>query len=152
MTNQMQDEEILHHERVFDSVFTYDAGLIRSKFLIGLRDQQKILGIKCPECNTVYVPARTICNKCFVNMSEMVEVSSEGTLVTFSEMNMNQSYYPAAAPFMYAIVKLDGADTGLVHMLGEADPAKVKIGMRVKAVFNENRTGHIKDIKYFKPA
>jgi uncharacterized protein len=145
-------EEILHHERVFNTVFTYDAGRIRSKFLIGLRDKQKILGIKCPQCHTVYVPARTTCDKCFVNMDEFVEVASEGTLTTFTAVNVKQDYYPSQEPFMYGIIKLDGADTGLVHLLGEVDPAKVKIGMRMKAVFNDKRTGHIKDIKYFKPA
>ncbi len=150
MTNQPK-EEILHHGRVFDTVFTYDAGAIRSKFLIGLRDQQKVMGIKCPNCGTVYVPARTTCDKCFVNMSDFVEVSNEGTLTTFSVINTAQDYYPAKTPFVYGIVKLDGADTGLVHLIGEVDPEKVKTGMRVKAVFNENRTAHINDIKYFKP-
>jgi uncharacterized OB-fold protein len=151
MTNQPK-EEILHHERVFDTVFTYDAGTIRSKFLIGLRDNQKIMGIKCPQCHKVYVPARTTCDTCFINMTEFVEVSNEGTLTTFSVVNASQPHYPAKSPFIYGIVKLDGADTGLVHLIGEVDPGKVKTGMRVKAVYNEKRSGHIKDIKYFKPA
>jgi uncharacterized OB-fold protein len=49
------------------------------------------------------------------------------------------------------VIKLDGADTGLTHIIGEADPSEVKIGMRVEAVLKENREGNILDIKYFKP-
>jgi uncharacterized OB-fold protein len=55
-------------------------------------------------------------------------------------------------PVAYGIIKLDGADTGFVHMLGEVDLDKIKIGMRVKAVFREDeRKGNILDINYFKP-
>ncbi len=39
----------------------------------------------------------------------------------------------------------------MVHLIGEVNPEKVKIGMRVKAAFKEERIGSILDIKYFKP-
>jgi uncharacterized OB-fold protein len=35
--------------------------------------------------------------------------------------------------------------------LGEIDFRKIRIGMRVKAVFHEGRKGDIRDIKYFRP-
>ena len=46
---------------------------------------------------------------------------------------------------------MDGADTGLVHLIGGVEPDKVKIGMRVQAVLEKERDGHITDIKHFKP-
>ena len=56
-----------------------------------------------------------------------------------------------ATPFIYGIILLDGADTGLTHFLGEVDPEDMRIGMRVEAVFQEEREGSILDIKYFRP-
>jgi uncharacterized OB-fold protein len=58
-----------------------------------------------------------------------------------------------STPIVYGIVQLDGADTGFVHMLGEVDPEKLKVGTMVKAVFKskKERQGSILDIKYFKP-
>lgn len=50
-----------------------------------------------------------------------------------------------------ALIHLDGADTALVHFIGEAAPDALHIGMRVVAVFAESRSGHILDIAYFKP-
>ena len=47
--------------------------------------------------------------------------------------------------------QLDGADAGLVHFINEIKPEDVKIGMRVEALFKEDRIGSILDIKYFKP-
>jgi hypothetical protein len=58
---------------------------------------------------------------------------------------------PVEPPIIYGIIQLDGADTGLLHMLGEVDLEQLKIGMRLQAVFQEKRVGSILDIKYFKP-
>lgn len=131
--------------------FSYSAGPVRSKFLLYLRDQQKIMGTKCPACGSVYVPARSNCIKCFEDMNEWVEISDEGTLETFTIVYESQSIYQANPPFAFGIIKLDGADTGLVHRLGEVDFKKIQIGMRIKAVFEESLKGDIRDIKYFKP-
>jgi uncharacterized OB-fold protein len=36
-------------------------------------------------------------------------------------------------------------------MLGEVKPEELRVGMRVKAVFREERKASILDIKYFRP-
>ncbi|NQT74692.1 MAG: Zn-ribbon domain-containing OB-fold protein [Chloroflexi bacterium] len=133
---------------------TYPAGVVGSKFLIELRDNKKIKGIKCPECNQVYVPPRSTCKYCFGELSELVDVSDKGTLVTYAVSYEPTPVQPVeGTPVIYGIVKLDGADTGFVHMLGEVDPKQLEIGMRVKAVFKtkKKRVASILDIKYFKP-
>jgi uncharacterized OB-fold protein len=144
-------EEILIAERDFDSIFSYDAGTIRSRFLTEVRDNRRIMGIRCPDCNIVYVPPRSICLKCFGNLSEFVEVGQEGVLTTYTVVYRAEPFYPVEPPFIYGIIQLEGADTGLVHFVGEVDLDKVRVGMRVKAVYKEERVGSILDIKYFKP-
>jgi uncharacterized OB-fold protein len=132
---------------------TYSAGMVGSRFLIELRDNKKIMGIKCPTCNLVYVPPRSTCKYCFGKLSELVEVSPKGTLLTYAIAHQPNPVQPLEPPIAYGIVRLDGADTGLVHMLGEVDPKQLKIGMRVKALFKvkKERQASILDIKYFKP-
>jgi uncharacterized OB-fold protein len=58
---------------------------------------------------------------------------------------------PLNPPFGYGIIRLDGADTGMAHLLYGSDATKWKIGMRVKAVFKGKREGNILDIAYFQP-
>jgi uncharacterized OB-fold protein len=144
-------EEILSKVRHFDSIFSYDAGAIRSKFLTELRDNRKILGIKCPQCKQVYVPPRAVCYKCFCDMNQWVEIAPVGTLTTYSIVYRAEPFYPVEPPFAYGIIKLDGADTGLVHFVNEIDLQQIKTGMRLQAVFKKERVGSILDIKYFKP-
>jgi uncharacterized OB-fold protein len=84
-------------------------------------------------------------------MEEWVEVSHEGILESYTIVYKSEPIHIVDTPFALGIIKLDGADTGMVHRLGETDFKKIRIGMRVRAVFNEGRKGDIRDIKYFKP-
>jgi uncharacterized OB-fold protein len=130
---------------------TYSAGAIGSRFLIALRDKKRIMGTRCATCNRVYVPARSICKDCYGQLDELVEVSDKGTLLTYTVCNQPNPVQPVESPVVYGIIQLDGADTGFVHMLGEIDPEQIRIGMRVQAVFKDEREASILDIKYFKP-
>jgi uncharacterized OB-fold protein len=131
--------------------YSWQAGETASYFLIRLRDDQKIVGRKCPKCQKVLVPPRKNCPFCFVHTKEWVELSGQGEVETFTIVHRGTHIQPLKPPFVYAVIRLDGADTGMVHLLGEVEPGDVKEGMRVKAVFAEERKGSPLDIAYFKP-
>ncbi len=131
--------------------YIYYLGDFNTKFFTELRDNKKILGVKCPKCNRVYMPPRPVCGRCLSKLDEWVKLSDKGTLMSYTVVNYSESYQPVAPPIIYGIIKLDGADTGFTHLLGEVDGEKLRIGMRVQAVFQEKREANIKDIKYFKP-
>ncbi|MEM0266172.1 MAG: OB-fold domain-containing protein, partial [Archaeoglobaceae archaeon] len=62
---------------------------------------------------------------------------------------------PLDKPVVVAVIAVDGAspNMGIMHVLGEVEPERVYIGMKVKAVWKpENeREGAITDIKYWRP-
>jgi len=151
VTEKLEGQDVwLYHGQIYIPN-QYAAGVVGSRFLTQLRDRKKILGTRCPTCNRVYVPARSICKDCFGQLTQWVEVSDKGTLLTYTICNEPNSMQPAETPLAYGIVQLDGADTGFVHMLGEVEPEQLRIGMRVQAVFREEREASILDIRYFKP-
>jgi hypothetical protein len=134
--------------------FDWAVGRYGSKFLKELRDNKKLVGIKCPKCGFVYMPPRKVCGKCFVAMDELVEVSDKGviesyTVVYFSFLDP-ETGKQRPVPYGYGFVKLDGADSCFMHFFEETDLKKLKIGLRAQAVFEENRTGSIADIKHFR--
>lgn len=133
-----------------DLPFSYAAGRTASRFFVALRDHQKIMGKRCPQCGRVIVPAQLFCKECFVDTTEWVEVGPQGTLITFTVVYRKEPHHPEETPFAYGIVKLDGADTSMVHLLGEVEPVDIKEGMRLRAVFREKPEGNILDIAYFK--
>ena len=132
--------------------YNYNTGEIVGKFYDELEENRKLMGIQCPTCRTVYFPPRQTCGPCFENMEEWVEVGPEGVVTNFTVVRYAEpAYQPVPVPYVQALIKLDGADTPFVHLLGEAAPDEITAGMRVKAVFAEEKTGNILNIKYFKP-
>jgi uncharacterized OB-fold protein len=134
--------------------YKYFVGALASRFCIELRDNQKIMGIRCPQCDKVLMPPRSDCVKCFGKLDEsmFVELSGKGTLTSYTVVHYSEPMHPMNAPFAYGIIRLDGADTGLTHFLGEVDLDEVSVGMKVEPVFKEKREGNILDIKYFRPS
>jgi len=134
--------------------YEHSVGALASRFYIELRDNKKIMGIRCPECNKVIMPPRSVCAKCFSKLdeSQFVELTGKGTVTTYTVVNYYEPVHPVDAPFACAVIKLDGADTGLTHLLGEVDFDEIEAGMRVEPVFKQKREGNLLDIEYFKPS
>jgi hypothetical protein len=134
--------------------YAWDAGIAYGRFLAELK-QGKIMGVKCHKCRRVVVPPRIFCEWCFREMDEWVELQDTGTVLTFSIAYTDWAAARIKEPRTPAVIEIDGASRGIgiMHLLGEVDPWKIRIGMRVKAVWKppEEREGAITDIKYFKP-
>jgi len=134
--------------------FNWSVGRHGSKFLAALRDHKKILGIKCPSCQRVFVPPRRVCGRCFVEMSDFVELPPRGKLTAFTVLMFSfvdpDTGKERPVPYGYGYVQFDGSDNTFPHFLEETDWKKIKIGQRVEAVFEEKRRGHLLDIKHFR--
>ncbi len=130
----------------------YFVGRVGSKFIISLRDENKILGVKCNTCNKVFVPPREYCEKCLEKLDEnWVELGNEGEITNYTVVNYNDKHLPRRAPYILAQIKLDGADTPLTHIVAGIAPERVKVGLRVRAVYAEETTNTILDIDHFEP-
>ncbi len=133
--------------------YTYFAGSVGSKFITTIRDEKKIMGVKCPTCNMVYLPPRQVCDKDFTDIRDnWVDVGTSGMVTNFTVVRYDDKHLPRKAPFVLALIKMDGADTPFMHILEECKIEDVKIGMKVEAVFAKETTNTILDIDHFKPA
>lgn len=134
--------------------FAWDTGIAIGRYLASLKEGM-ILGTRCNTCRKVVVPPRTVCEWCFRPMDEFVPLKDTGTVNTFSLCYVTWDVKRVKEPEVPAVIEIDGASPlhGIMHLLGEMDPEKVNIGMRVKAVWKppEERQGAITDILFFKP-
>ena len=132
--------------------YSYFAGRVGSKFLIAIRDEKKIMGIKCNTCNKVFVPPRQTCDICLEDIRDnWVDVANAGAITNFTVVRYKDKHLPKEPPYVLATIKLDGADTSLVHVVEGVDIDKVEVGMRVQAVFADETTTTILDIDHFEP-
>lgn len=134
--------------------YIYTLGIAGERFFKEIKENERIMGAKCPRCNIVTIPPRMYCEKCFTKLGEWVDVGTRGTIHTFTAATIDVDGTKFKAPVIYALIKFKGACGGLIHKIGETTLEKVKIGMKVKAVFKPSfeRKASINDIKYFKPA
>ena len=58
---------------------------------------------------------------------------------------------PLAKPFAYALIRLDGAATPLLHVVDAGSESAMKTGMRVRARWAEQTAGAITDVQAFVP-
>lgn len=128
--------------------YKWHVGRIASHFFKQLRDEQKIFGLRCDGCAKVLLPPRENCPFCSRKTTEWVEVSSCGMVTTFTIVReLDPALARLPLPYAVALIKLDGADTALCHLVTNLD---VAIGDRVQAVFATHRKGHVLDIEYFR--
>ncbi|RIX79601.1 Zn-ribbon domain-containing OB-fold protein [Acidovorax cavernicola] len=139
------------HQPVLYADINYDVGRTNGRFFAALRDHRKITGTRCTACERTYLPPRMSCHECFAELTEWVDLADTGTLTAFTVVRETGMLQQMPVPYVVGLIQLDGADTALVHYIGEVDLDAVKAGMRVRAVLAPERTGHIGDIRYFTP-
>jgi uncharacterized protein len=132
--------------------YDYAASPEESKFFRGLAEG-RILGQRCPKCEKVYVPPRGACPVDGVPTTDEVELPDRGMVTTFCIVNVPFLGQKIEPPYVSAYVLLDGADIAFLHLILECDPAEVRMGMRVEAVWKprEEWTTDLNNIRYFRP-
>jgi len=145
--------EIQHWPGHMETDYIYTLGIAGERFFNEIKKNGRIMGAKCRKCGIVYVPPRMYCERCFEKLEQWFDAGKRGTVHTYTVAHIDIDGSKLKEPTIYAVIKIDGTDGGLVHKLGDIDPEKIKIGMRVEAVFKpkEKREGSINDIRYFKP-
>lgn len=132
--------------------YTYAASAEESRFYRGLAEG-RIRGQRCPACRKVYVPPRGACPVDGVPTTEEVELPDRGIVTTFCIVNVPFLGQRITPPYVSAYILLDGADIAFLHLILGCDPAEVRMGMRVEAVWRprEEWGTTIENIDHFRP-
>lgn len=129
----------------------YSFGVAGERFFREIKENGRIFGTYCENCDHTYVPASMFCERCLSKLNEWIDVGTQGEIHTFTHLFENYDGSNRDTPQLIAFVHI--ADGGIVHLLGEVSTDEVYIGMPVEVVFKpkDERKGSILDIKYFKP-
>lgn len=127
--------------------YTRSVGPTLGAFFTALRDR-RIVGVRGSD-GRVHVPVVEYDPVTSEQLTEIVPVASVGTVVSWSWQAHPLEGQPLDRPFAWALIKLDGADTPLLHAVDA--PAGVQTGDRVHAHWIDEPVGSITDIAYFAP-
>ncbi|WP_039325452.1 Zn-ribbon domain-containing OB-fold protein [Mycolicibacterium setense] len=153
-TGQSSPVQIDKHERplsaplklAFD--YTRSVGPLLSQFFTALRDR-RIVGVRGSD-GRVLVPPAEYDPITYAALTEVVPVSAVGTVQSWTWQSTPLEGQPLDRPFAWALIKLDGADTALLHAV-DVPEGTLKTGDRVHAHWIDEPVGAITDIAYFVP-
>lgn len=84
-------------------------------------------------------------------LDQWVDVADEGTVVSWSWQPEPSESQPLNRPFAWVLVRLDGADTALLHVCDVSDPQAMETGMRVRARFVDGADPGMAALECFEP-
>jgi uncharacterized OB-fold protein len=129
--------------------YTRSLGPTLSQFMTGLAGR-RILGARGAD-GRVHAPPFEYDPVTSAPPEELVPVGSEGTVTTWSWVPEPLEGQPLTRPFAWALIRLDGADTAMLHAVDAGSAQAMRTGMRVRARWADSPVGHIHDILCFEP-
>src|SRR5918995_4175412 len=109
----MPDAEILSAPLVLEYPFSRTVGPVQSAFLTGLREGL-VLGVRAADGRVLCPPVEydPVTSE---ELTELVELGDTGTVTTWSWEPEPRPHQPFDRPFAWALVRMDGADTAMLH-------------------------------------
>ena len=134
-------------EIAFD--YTRSLGPVLGQFMTALRER-RVLGARSAD-GTVHSPPFEYDPVTSLPPRELVAVGPAGTVLTWSWLAEPLPGQPLDRPFGWALIRLDGADTAMLHAVDAGSADAMRTGMRVRPRWAAKRVGSIRDIACFEP-
>ncbi|PXX66977.1 hypothetical protein DFR70_103733 [Nocardia tenerifensis] len=129
--------------------YTRSVGPTIGNFLTNLR-ARKLVGVRGSD-GRVLVPPPEYDPHTAEALTEFVDVADTGTVESWTWVREPLPGQPFDRPFAWALIRLDGADTTLLHAVDVATPDDIHTGQRVRVRWAAETTGSIHDIACFEP-
>jgi uncharacterized OB-fold protein len=141
----------LHEHRVMEFPYKHSTGPTVGRFLAGLKEQKTIWGQRVSGQGVV-VPPVGYSEVDGSDAGDWVAVRDTGVVTAVATVHHPiEDLHPSSSPFAFVLVRLDGADTAMAHVVKD-NLDKLQVGARVQAVWatDDQRTGTIRDIACFR--
>jgi len=127
--------------------YTRTLGPVIGPFLTGLRDGH-VLGVRNRDGRVLVPPLEWDPATGEAITADFVEVGPAGTVETWAWVTEPTRKHPLDHPFAFALIRLDGADTAMLHAVDAGSIDRMQTGMRVAARWKDERAGHITDLSF----
>jgi uncharacterized OB-fold protein len=143
-------DQVLSAPHVMEFAYTRSTGPVVGAFLTGLRDRTVLGATDSRGLVVVPPPEYDSATLAATDPAALAAVGQEGEVTSWSWNPTPRPGQPFDRPFAWALVRLDGADTSLLHAL-DAPRDAIRTGMRVQVRWAETTRGFIDDIVCFEP-
>src|SRR5262245_31843155 len=150
----MPEPLVMPHALEYPGGYTRSVGPVIGRFLTGLRDG-RIEAVTLADGRVLVPPTEydpSTSAPVEPDGSHWIEVGPRGTVQTYTWVaEPRAGKHPLTKPFAFALIRPDGADTALLHVVDCQSADAIRIGLRVAPRWKDERTGNITDIEAFVP-
>lgn len=139
------------NETTLEFPYSRTLGPVTGAFMAGLREA-RLLASRTRSGRVLVPPLEHDPDTGQAVEPDLVEVGPGATVETWTWVSEPTPRQPLDRPFAFALVKPDGADTAMVHVVDVAGPDAMSTGMRVVPRWKDERQGRIDDIDAWVPA
>ena len=129
---------------VLEYAYKRTLGPVLTRFFTALRDG-KLQGVATAD-GRVLLPPTQYDPQTGADVGDPVDVGPEGTVATWTWVDDPSPRDPLDTPFAWALIRVDGADTDLLHVV-DAPRDALKSGARVRLRWRDERVGTMRDIE-----
>lgn len=140
---------VLSAPLVIEYPFRRTLSAAQSAFFTGLREGV-VLGMRGSD-GRVHCPPPEYDPVTSEELTELVELGTSGVVTSWSWEPSPRRGQPLDRPFGWALIRLDGADTALLHAVDAGSADRMSTGMRVRIRWADERGHGISDITCFEP-
>lgn len=97
-------------------------------------EQGKVTATRCKQCRTKYFPPQVDCPKCSISDMEWFEVTGNGKLLTYSQINYGPQGFEDKVPYILAVGEFEGGMKIFSILSRDIKEHEIKIGMLLKVV------------------
>jgi len=105
---------------------------------------KKLMGTRCKDCGSMFVPVRKLCIDCNSTNMEWVEMSGKGEIAAFTSITVGTPFfvekgYDRNKPYCFSVIRLQEGPMVSAQLVGvdESKPETIHVGMAVKVTFLE---------------
>jgi len=110
--------------------------MISPRYAREIPQRYRLEASKCRSCGNVSFPPRLICPECKSREFEIIKLSDEGKILTYTIIRVASDAFSKITPFAIAVIAVDSG-ARLMTQIADSPIDKVKIGEKVKLVFRK---------------
>ena len=102
--------------------------------------QEKLMAGKCVKCGKIHLPPRPLCDECYSQQFEWIEVSGKGKLLTYTIIHVAPPQFQSLVPYAVGIVQLANG-LKIPGMISNVPQDQLKVGMELTIDFRACSVG-----------
>lgn len=122
--------------------------------------EEKLMGCRCRNCGTAYLPPKPICTRCYHQKLEWIELPETGKLVAFTCISvvpptMAQEGFGRKKPYFTGVVEVakDLRIDARIHGIDPQTPESIRVGMPMRTDYiHREKDGIRSTVLAFRPA